>query len=403
MSRELISRSPDLQRLRDEGYEIDIVAGHLLVKSVPYVARDRSVKRGTLVSTLTLAGEKTQKPDTHVVFFIGEHPCHKDGTEIAQIVHQVKKQTLGPGLVVDRSFSNKPSLPRVPGQPNKQPAGYADYYEKMTTYAMVLSSHAQAIDPSATAKTYVAETTEAGSVFHYMDTASTRAEIGAVTARLSGHRVGIVGLGGTGSYILDLVAKTPVAEIHLFDDDRFLQHNAFRAPGAPSVDELRATPFKVDHLAGIYCKMHKGIQPHRIRVEPENADVLANMDFVFVCVDKAPSRRTVVDALREYDKPFIDVGMGATFVEDENILLGWTRVSSSVPGDRRGEQRVPTDGTDAEDIYDKNIQIADLNSLNAALAVIQWKKWCGFYQDLEKENWSTYTTNVSQLLTERLE
>jgi hypothetical protein len=31
---------------------------------------------------------------------------------------------------------------------------------------------------------------------------------------------------------LDFVAKTPVEEIHLFDSDVFLQHNAFRAPGA---------------------------------------------------------------------------------------------------------------------------------------------------------------------------
>ena len=53
-----------------------------------------------------------------------------------------------------------------------------------------------------------------------------------------------MGLGGTGSYVLDLVAKTPVWEIHLFDGDAFLQHNAFRSPGAPSLDELEAQPPK---------------------------------------------------------------------------------------------------------------------------------------------------------------
>lgn len=42
-------------------------------------------------------------------------------------------------------------------------------------------------------------------------------------------RVAIVGVGGTGSYILDMVAKTWVREIHLFDSDRFLQYNAFRS------------------------------------------------------------------------------------------------------------------------------------------------------------------------------
>ncbi len=37
MSRQLISRSPDLQRLEDEGYDLEIRSGYLLVKDVPYV------------------------------------------------------------------------------------------------------------------------------------------------------------------------------------------------------------------------------------------------------------------------------------------------------------------------------------------------------------------------------
>ena len=81
-------------------------------------------------------------------------------------------------------------------------------------------------------------------MFCYTDTASSRAEIGVVSAKLKGGAVGIVGLGGTGSYILDLVAKTPMAEIHLFDGDKLLQHNAFRAPGAPSIETLKEAPLK---------------------------------------------------------------------------------------------------------------------------------------------------------------
>ena len=33
--------------------------------------------------------------------------------------------------------------------------------------------------------------------------------------------------------------------------------------------------------------------------------------------------------------------------------------------------------------YERNIQIADLNALTASMAVIRWKKFSGFYQDLE--------------------
>jgi tRNA A37 threonylcarbamoyladenosine dehydratase len=41
-------------------------------------------------------------------------------------------------------------------------------------------------------------------------------------------------LSGTGSYILDLLAKVPIREIHLCDGDDFARHNAFRASARPA-------------------------------------------------------------------------------------------------------------------------------------------------------------------------
>ena len=147
------------------------------------------------------------------------------------------------------------------------PSGaYDNYYDKVTQYVTILSGYAQKIEPGVTAKTFrpvAAAEGEEETVFKYIDTASTRAEIGAVTAKLAAvKKVAIVGLGGTGSYVLDFVAKTPVGEIHLFDGDEFLQHNAFRSPGAPSLEELVAKPKKAAYLKGIYDKMRNGIFVH---------------------------------------------------------------------------------------------------------------------------------------------
>ena len=64
-------------------------------------------------------------------------------------------------------------------------------------------------------------------------------------------KVAIVGLGGSGSYILDLIAKTPICEIHLYDGDTLIrsqrpprpwrcerrgarQHPLPRGPGEPA-------------------------------------------------------------------------------------------------------------------------------------------------------------------------
>ena len=128
MSLSLISRSLDLRKLADDGYDIDIVSGHLVIRDVPYVNANRDVKRGVLASTLDLAGDTTARPTTHVAMFGGEYPCDRSGLELAKIRHGSRRQAIAEGLAVDHSFSSKP------------PDGYEDYYHKMTTYVGIISA-----------------------------------------------------------------------------------------------------------------------------------------------------------------------------------------------------------------------------------------------------------------------
>jgi len=73
-----------------------------VVRNIPYVNANREIKFGILVSELTLANDITAMPSTHVIKFSGEHPCHKDGTKISQIVHQSISETLD-GLEIHHS------------------------------------------------------------------------------------------------------------------------------------------------------------------------------------------------------------------------------------------------------------------------------------------------------------
>ncbi len=393
MSLPLISRSPDLARLKADGYEVEIRAGHLILNNVPYVNGDRQVKRGRLVSELTTAGELAAKPSTHVAMLAGEYPCDQYGNPIEKIRNSSVQQDLGEGLVIDHSFSSKPS-----------PEGYADYYDKMTTYAAILSSPAQALDPSANAQTHaVIEMAETDDVFVYFDSNTSRAGIGALTQRFDGMKIAIVGLGGTGAYLLDLIAKTPVAEVHLFDGDRFLTHNAFRAPGAASLDELTACPLKVDYWTEKYAKMRRGIVPHPIRLDASNTELLADMHFVFLCIDDGAAKKPIVAKLEALGLPFIDAGIGVRVVNDQ--LLGLVRVTASTANFRRhvyDAQRISFAERDRQALYTNNIQIADLNALNACLVVIKWKKLVGFYVDLERELFSTYEIDGNNIINEDL-
>ena len=390
MSQRLINHSIDLKRLRDEGYDLEVRTNYLLIKSVPYVNSAKKILSGTLVSELSLAGDVTIKPQTHVTHFVGEHPCNRDGSKMVKIEHQSRVNSLDHDLVVQHSFSSKPK------------GGYKDYYDKMTTYVAIISSPAISIDSNLTARTFpVILSDEGESVFNYVDTASSRAEINAVTRKLEIDRVGIVGLGGTGSYVLDLVAKTPVSEICLFDGDKFLQHNAFRSPGAPSLEELKQEPKKVAYLRSIYTKMHGNIVANDSNVDVSNVEQLQSMDFVFLCLDKSASKILIIEELEQHGISFIDVGMGVELVNDS--LHGVLRVTTSTNRKRehvKSKNRIPLSGGKSNDEYSKNIQIADLNALNAVLAVIKWKKLFGFYKDLENEYFSTYTIDGNALINE---
>ncbi len=393
MSQQLISRNADLQQLRNDGYDIQVKAkgAYLVMRSVPYVNSRREVKRGTLVSELSLAGDVTIKPGNHVIYWAGEYPCNADGTEINKIRHQSQVKELDRDLVVQHSFSSRPE------------AGYPDHHDKMVTYAAILSGPAHQIDPAATAQTFplIEPEDDEDCVFNYCDTASSRAEITAVTRKLELKTLAIVGAGGTGSYVLDLTAKAPVKEIHIFDGDKFLQHNAFRSPGAPSADELRQVATKVAYFKAIYSKMHRGIIPHDYFIDASNVGELREMEFVFLCMDKGEAKKLIVKELEEWGIPFIDVGMGIDLTDD--ALGGILRVTTSTPQKRAHvweKDRTAFSDGDGNDEYSRNIQIADLNALNAALAVIKWKKLFGFYRDLEHEHFSTYTIDGNTLVNE---
>jgi hypothetical protein len=390
MSPSPISRSDDLARLREDGYEVAVRAGYLLVTHVPYVTPDRRVDYGTLVVVLTLSGDVTTTPLDHIAYFVGQAPSTPEGQPLSKVINTSQRFELGDGIVADHLFSSKPD------------SGYSDYYHLVTTYTGMLVTHAVALDPTATARTFfVPREDDDESPFVYTDSASARARINPIIDRLRLSKVAVVGLGGTGSYILDLIAKTPIKEVHLYDGDHFLQHNAFRAPGAASVESLRAHQFKVNLHAQTYLAMHTGICPHPYDIDDRNVAELTEMDFVFLAAEGGPTKALVVRHLEQADIPFVDVGIGV--YRSGEALAGAVATTYSASTSRahvHERKRIDFSEPTDDNIYGDNIQLADLNALNAALAVIKFKKHFGVYADFENEHYSAYTIDGNHLLNE---
>lgn len=376
--------------MRAEGYDIAVSHGHLVVRDVPYLDGDGRIVRGVLLKPLTLTGDVAGPPNDHTVHLAGPLP-HDGAHRSLTAVNSSGEFNVVPGLPAQHLLSRKPA------------GGYLTFYELVTTYCLLLSKHAKELDPSVTAQTFptVRSDGDDSGPFLYIDTASARAGITAVNAKLERDRIALIGLGGTGAYILDYVAKSPVARIDLFDGDVLMQHNAFRCPGAVPIEVIEAKPMKVDYFAGIYSAMRTGVIPHPIYVTAENISEVLEADFIFIAIDDNPSRKLIAEALQQSGKPFIDVGMG--LFEAEGSIGGQLRVTASFDGHRDhlwdSRHRLPVEAS-PDDLYDQNVQIIDLNALNAAIAVGRWKRFRGVFADLEGEHHSVYVVDGNDTVNE---
>ena len=390
MLQKLINHNSDLKRLKQEGYDIRIFESYLIVSKVPYINQNKEIKFGTFISELTLAGENTTQPSTHTIFFSGEKPYNITGQPIDIICSESLSKEIG-DVQIQYEFSHKPE------------GGYKDYFEKIETYVKIISHPAQSINPSVTAKRNhsVLSQDSDNDVFFYLDTNSSRAGIDELSKKMKSQKIAIVGLGGTGSYVLDLISKTPVQEIHLFDGDDLLSHNAFRTPGAIPKEQLNKKPKKVIHLKNVYSEMHKNIYHHEFNIDDSNINHLFDMHFVFICIDKSAIKKTLFDFLIKNKIAFIDTGIGV--IKNNNSLAGHIRVNLCSPKHTTRLLQNISLSEEKNDDYSSNIQIAELNALNASLAIIKWKKTLNFYSDYEKEYTSIYTINTQSLVSEEHE
>lgn len=372
MSQELICHNPELQRLQSEGFEIEVRGGLLIVHHIPYLNCKTEMLSGTLAMVLNTSGNTVVRPHDHTAYWIGQQPCNSDGSIIPSLVNGPRRNNLGSGLISDYYLSCYPD----------NTSGYRNYYDKVMVYFNTISAAAQNhnkhwfLQLKGNGKVH-----SVGSVWRYDDTNASRAGIIGINERMLGYKVAVIGLGGTGGYLLDYLAKTAVAEIHLYDEDVFNTHNAFRAPGAPSIEQLNSQPFKVDYFSEIYGRMHTRIIPHRIRITKDNISELDDKDMVFICIDSPFVRNFISSYLADHNLSFIDSGMGLECSNDR--LSGLVRVTEGFYGhynhlkDAYGDS--VTNGE--EDVYKSSIQIAELNSLAATLSIIQWKKMLGIYND----------------------
>lgn len=364
--------SPDVRRLVDEGYEVSIVDScYIVVDNVPYVSAAGVISYASIISAYKESEGVAQVNNDHTVWFTGTVPCLPNGDSLASV------------LVADTNsvtVAGKQALCRL-SYKSERAETLANFYNKLTHYIRKLQSYVNVIDPkvSAIGQGSISIRQER-SVFFYPNTAIAREGLDAYEAKLKVAKIAIIGLGGTGSYILDALAKTPVEEIHLYDDDIVEPSTVFRMPAALSIEDAYLRKNKTDYHRDVYSQMRTGIKSHPVRINQDNVHELNDCNFVFIAIDHGPSRGLISKHLSERGIPFIDVGMGVDRVPEDVKLLARIRVSA-IDGESKSLLSKLPIADDKNDVVYSNIQVAELNALNAMLGIIVYKQKIGFYAE----------------------
>lgn len=370
MFQKLVNHNEDIRRLVDIGYAVAIDSNHLVIRDIPYLDHEKQLKIGAFVTKLEFIDQDRVTQQDHQVFFAGSIPHLIDGAPIANLgggAIQIALSDRCSDIVIERSFSNKP---RAEGK-------FKDFFEKIESYTSIVSG--PAIEQyGVTPYTFrIDNTADSNSVFKFQDTMTSRAEITELATKFENDVIAIIGLGGTGAYLLDFLAKTPVQEIRAFDLDSFHVHNAFRSPGQLNSSELGKSKSEV--YESRYSNFRHGLNIVSKFIDATCVSDLLGVTFAFVCVDKGSSRSGIFELLISMGIPFIDVGMGLS--KKRGPLSGMVRAtyfSSSNATELRDRQLAEL-ADSPDDLYRANIQIGELNALNASLAIIRFKQIRGFY------------------------
>jgi hypothetical protein len=366
----LVSHNDDMRRLLEKGYAVGFDSNYLVVRDIPYLDGERKLQVGAIVSKLVFIDQERITQEDHQIFFAGSIPYGLDGQPIPNLgggPTQLALSEASRDVVVERTFSNRPQAT----------GAFNDFFEKIESYVGIISGPAMELHGASPYTFRVVEQVASDSDFKFHDTLTSRAEITDLAAKFKDDVVVVIGLGGTGVFVLDFLVKTPVREIRAFDHDLYYVHNAFRSPGKLDPNELGKP--KAEVYFSRYDNFRTGLSIDQKFIDASCVAEMEGVTFAFVCVDKGSSRAEIFDLLIAKGIPFIDVGMGLK--RKTESLNGMMRMTYYSPKDAQKKREMglaELADTDAN-LYRTNIQIGELNALNACLAVMKFKQLRGFY------------------------
>ncbi len=208
-------------------------------------------------------------------------------------------------------------------------------------------------------------------------------------------RVAIIGLGGVGAWIADLIIKANPFEVRGWDYDCIEPKNILRMPGGLDPGTWIGRP-KAVWFQEVYSLVHSRVHGLNSKVLPENVhEVLGGTTFAFVAVDDADARLMICDALADAQIPFVVAGLSLVRM-DKRVRISMRVITAHV-GVSSWRHAIPQVGQAGQDDYG-SLDLPDVYSMAASWAIQSWRKMKGQVVMAQREECLDYSANDQSLI-----
>ena len=355
------------------GFNCYVEDDTLTVGPIPYRLSNGGIGHGSLICHLNRSGTDIAPPNDHTVAWIGDEvPHHRNGRPMARLIIDQSRNTWSNGSTSICVMSRRGPKP------------YPNYGQKMLTYTRLIAK--EAVTEWRASSSGVISVNDANYLVDH-ETGLNRARVGHLNALLATEKIAVIGAGGTGAHIVDLVSKSNVQQIDIFDPDYVSNHTQLRWPGIVERPVVEEKTNKAEYLATHYARRtNRNIRGYPFAIEKKTLTYLKETTMIFVAIDNGLARREILTGLADEGLNFIDCGIDLQ--SDNGPLTASVRIvrcHTEQSPEKRLELATLAPGganvADEDNPYAQNIQTGEMNSLNAALAVIAWKQGIGFYRD----------------------
>ena len=201
-------------------------------------------------------------------------------------------------------------------------------------------------------------------------------------AKSQAQRLAIIGVGGTGTYLVDLLSRSGVQRIDIWDGDEIEERNARRGPGCRDTWNRSNGRNKAEALATWYNHNNTLVVAHPYNwQEDQPAEILQQCSCIFTAVDETEVRQKIHATASRIGIPVIDVGMGVRLEEGQVTGSLQAAVLPAIQ-----EENGTIEGGEiagARQQY-RNLVLPELHAMNAAIAVTMWRRLINQFRATKK-------------------